>query len=98
MIGKEFPWGDQQPNPSPANYDGDVGKPTPVGSYPANGYGLHDMAGNVFEWYQDWYDSDQDERVLRGGDWYYGAPCAWLKPSALVGFPRHADLLVRNPA
>jgi len=75
LVGKEFPWGDSEAVARDyANYDGTGGKDkweycAPVGSFKPNGYGLYDMAGNVWEWCQDRSDSDKTRRVLRGGSW-----------------------------
>jgi serine/threonine-protein kinase len=76
LKNKEYPWGDDESLARDyANYAGIGGQDkwdrqtASVGSLKPNGYGLYDVAGNVWEWCQDWYDSDQDSRVLRGGSW-----------------------------
>jgi formylglycine-generating enzyme required for sulfatase activity/energy-coupling factor transporter ATP-binding protein EcfA2 len=50
LNGLVFPWGDD-PDPNRANYlDSGIGESTAVGCFPANGYGLYDMTGNVWEY------------------------------------------------
>lgn len=58
--GRLYPWGNEEPNARLLNFDGNIGDTTPVGNYPegASPYGALDMAGNVWEWVQDWYDPD----------------------------------------
>lgn len=55
---RRWPWGNAEPDPSLSNFGGHVGQTTAVGSYPAgvSPYGCHDLAGNVFEWMEDWYE------------------------------------------
>jgi sulfatase modifying factor 1 len=71
LKGKTYAWGDEfRPNDKwmantyqgkfPVKDAADDGYPglAPVGKFPANGYGLYDMAGNVWQWCSDWYRAD----------------------------------------
>lgn len=88
---RAYPWGSEKPDPSRATFLGkssaDAYKEglSPVGSHEAgrSPYGIHDLAGNVHEWVNDWFmdgyvagqavnpagPASGNEKVLRGGGW-----------------------------
>lgn len=97
---KIFPWGNRSATGRDANFadsqtnlswrEGSVDDgyrySAPVGRYNPNGYGLYDMAGNVWEWCSDWYNPNYFRQsskknpkglasgyknVVRGGSWLY---------------------------
>lgn len=88
LDGKRYPWGDSLSRDM-ANFLADPSLKTGHGttrcrSYPPNGYGLFDMAGNVWEWVYDWHNAayyatsplhapqgprEGTLRVVRGGSW-----------------------------
>ncbi len=107
LEGKRFSWGDES---QPAgrhmanSFQGDFphrqvaadgfARTSPVRSFPANGYGLYDTAGNVWQWTADWYrsvgegDSAAQLRVIKGGSFLcHESYCESYRPSARRGAP-----------
>jgi sulfatase modifying factor 1 len=89
---RAFPWG-QDWDPRHANGPPGGSVTVPVGSYPTgvSPFGIHDLAGNVWEWVADWYGaayyasspatnptgpSSGSERVFRGGSWFSSEPAS----------------------
>ena len=72
---RDYPWPEEEVDISVrlANYNNADGATTPVDSYPdgVTPEGLFDMAGNVWEWIDNWWDgTKRSNRVVRGGGWY----------------------------
>jgi formylglycine-generating enzyme required for sulfatase activity len=95
--GQIYPWGNFPPNNKTANFNNIIGKSTMSGNYPdgTSYFGSHDMAGNVWEWVNDWYSKDYyfsqsvwnnpegadsiQLKVIRGGSW--SSPAGQLRSS-----------------
>jgi formylglycine-generating enzyme len=107
LDGAAYTWGDRPERPGQrlANYwhgqfpwrpARGYGATTPVGSFPPNGYGLCDMAGNVWEWTSDWYGGSErasrdpgqpqfpvPRRVVKGGSYLCAdSYCLRYRPAA----------------
>ena len=115
IVGGLYPWGNEH-DPSRANWfssgdrweSGPYPQTTPVGHYPANGYGLYDMAGNVWQWCHDAYDGafyiagpmadplgppTGDRKVVRGGCWkFFATQCRVSSRSSALPTARQGDI------
>jgi formylglycine-generating enzyme required for sulfatase activity len=101
LVGQPYPWGAEAPGAGGvfrANLRNDrTGKDgfllaAPVGSYPPNGFGLYDMAGNVSEWCQDRYVP-----LSTGGPFKPGV-LRLLKGGSFLSGPRDLRIAARQSA
>jgi serine/threonine-protein kinase len=103
--GHEYPWGNEAPDKERCNFDNNVGDTSPVGSYPkgATPEGVHDLAGNVWEWTRSkWeqYPYPTDEAGRKNREALSGNDSRVLRGGAFYYLPRYvrcADRVSHGP-
>ncbi|MFQ5455390.1 MAG: formylglycine-generating enzyme family protein [Nitrospirota bacterium] len=105
--GSEYPWGNKFDKTKANTGESMIGDLAPVGSFESGKsvYGVYDMAGNVWEWVEDWYktypDSDYESerfgekyKVIRGGSWggvgHYAIPHFYRSAYRFYAIPENA--------
>ncbi|MCU0241208.1 MAG: SUMF1/EgtB/PvdO family nonheme iron enzyme [Vicinamibacteria bacterium] len=66
LTSRTYPWGDAEPKGRSCYGTGGLCR---VGTFSANAFSLHDMAGSVYEWCGDIYRTGDKDRIIRGGSW-----------------------------
>jgi iron(II)-dependent oxidoreductase len=79
--GRIFPWGNKYNMNKCNTMESEILDSTPVDKYleGESPYGCYDMAGNVLEWTDTWYDDEGNLKVVKGGSYYdydFFARCA----------------------
>ena len=72
FAGEEAPVDKTEPDLFIAEYNDRYPRLAPVGKFTPNPFGLYDLAGNVLEFCDDWFDASHRGRVARGGSWMSG--------------------------
>lgn len=109
VNGQEYPWGNEYTGKKANTNDAGIGGTAPVGSFAAgvSPYGVHDMAGNVWEWVQDWYKPylgnttfqhpalGEKNKVIRGMSWggtgHYALPHFYRAAYRFYAFPESSS-------
>jgi formylglycine-generating enzyme required for sulfatase activity len=91
FAGEEADVDRTEPHAFIAGYRDPFARLAPVGQFSPNRFGLYDLAGNVMEWCEDWFDATHRGRVARGGSWLSGDARS-LSATHRSEMPPHAGL------